>query len=410
MVYRLSRLLTARRITLHLVLLAACLWSLYAIDLATPGLRDRAGHLKGADFVHFYTGGYLARTGGTQAIYDPPALAAAQQALVPDSQGGYFVASYGPQVYLAFAPLTWLPYEWATIAWALMNGALYFFCCYALWRTCPGLGPHPMVVFLAALAFPGFFNLIAYGQTSGPALVLFTLAFLAMRSRRMFLAGLAIGSLIYKPQLGIAAAVVLLMAAEWRAVAGAIAAAAAQLAIAWRWFGGAAVEDYFHSLLRTGQALPFIEPRVYQMHSLRGFWLLLLPWRGVAFFIYVAMTIGVLALALRCWRSGAGLSLRYAALLFATVLAAPHLMVYDLVVLVPAFLLLADWALEHAQAAASPALRVLLYLGYALPLLEMVAKYSRVQLSVVGFAALLITVWSASREQTGALAASPGAV
>lgn len=396
---RIASLLTARRITLHAVLLAVCLWSLYALDLATPGLRDRAGHIKGADFLHFYTAGYLVRAGRVSESYDPVALAACQLKLVPQSVNSYFVASYGPQVYLPFSLLTRLPYVWAALAWALLNCALYFACCYALWRVCPKLQPHMLAVLVLAAAFPGFFSLVAFGQTSGPALVLFTLAFLALRSNRAFLAGLAIGSLIYKPQLGLAAAVVFLLAAEWKVLAGAVAAAAAQISFAWAWFGAAVMKQYFNSLLRTSRALPFIEPRLYQLHSLRGFWLLLMPWRPVATVLYALSAITVFGLAVLCWRSHASLALRFAVLLIATVLVAPHLMAYDLVILAPAFLLLGSWVLEHAKATVAPPVRVLLYLCYALPLLEPMAKFAHVQFSVIGLAVLFVLVCLAITEE-----------
>lgn len=408
---RISRLLTTRRITLHALLLAVCLWSVYAIDLATPGLRDRAGHIKGADFLHFYTAGDLVKNGRLQPLYNPPALAAYQQALVPQSTHTYFVASYGPQVYLPFSLLARLPYGWAALVWALLNCALYFGCCYALWRCCPRLQPYAGAVSLLALAFPGFFNLIAFGQTSGPALVLFTLAFLALRSRRNFLAGLAVGSLIYKPQLGLAAAVVFLLAAEWKIVAGALAAAAAQLSFAWGWFGSTVMKQYFHSLLRTSQALPFIEPKLYQMHCLRGFWLLLLPWRNIAGALYALTAVAVLAAAVLCWRSRASLRLRFAALLVASVLVAPHLIIYDLIILAPAFLFLGDWALERTEAATVPGLRVFLYLAYALPLLEPLAKASHVQFSVLAFAVLFGWIRLATREGPSlGYRASPAAI
>jgi Glycosyltransferase family 87 len=402
---RISRLLTARRITLHAALLAACLWSVYALDLATPGLRDRACHIKGADFLHFYTAGYLLRVGRLEALYDPAALSAYQLRLVPESVQNYFVASYGPQVYLPFSVLARLPYGWGALVWALLNCALYFACCYALWRACPKLQPYPRTVLLLAAAFPGFFSLVAFGQTSGPALALFTLAFLALRSKRNFLAGLAIGSLIYKPQLGLAAAVVFLLAAEWRVLGGAVAAAAAQISFAWAWFGNAVMKQYFNSLLRTSQTLPFIEPRLYQLHSLRGFWLLLLPSRTAATVLYALSAMTVLGLAVLCWRSRASLAPRYAALLIATALAAPHFMVYDLVILAPAFLLLGSWVLQDGQATVMP-VRVLLYLCYGLPLLEPVAKFAHLQFSVIGFAVLFVFVCLAIREQAGIPSAS----
>jgi hypothetical protein len=131
------------------------------------------------------------------------------------------------------------------------------------------------------------------------------------------------------------------------------------------------------------------------MESLRGFWMLLLPWRSAAAVLYALSAIAVLVVALLCWRRGA-LELRYAALLLATVLVAPHLMIYDLVILAPAFLLLGEWVLQHPSP--SPALRVVLYLVYALPLLEPLTKLTHVQLSVLGFVALQALIWPATKQ------------
>ena len=81
--------------------------------------------------------------------------------------------------------------------------------------------------------------------------------------------------------------------------------------------------------------LPLLEPRLYQTHSLRSFWSLLLPWPRVAFALYVVSALAVLVLAVRVWKSGASLPVRFSALLLATVLVSPHLTVYDLVILAP---------------------------------------------------------------------------
>ena len=79
--------------------------------------------------------------------------------------------------------------------------------------------------------------------------------------------------------------------------------------------------------------------------------------------------------------------LRYSALLIATVLVAPHLTVYDLVILAPAFLLLADWAKAHRLSL--PWLGPVLYACYILPLAGPLARWTHVQVSVVAMAWLL---------------------
>src|SRR6266404_5598577 len=222
--------LTAKRIRIHGLLLAVCLWTTYAVDISTPGLRDRYGLVKGTDFLHFYTLGSLALRGRGDLLYDMRAQAIVTRERVPQAGGAVYLPLYGPQVSLLFAPLARLPYGWALTAWLSFNVVIYALCCSAILKRCANLQSHGWMVLILAVAFPGFFHLILWGQTSGLALLCFTLGFLAINSERHFLAGLAIGSLIFKPQLALAAAAIFLFSGEWRTVLGAISAAAAEFA------------------------------------------------------------------------------------------------------------------------------------------------------------------------------------
>ncbi len=384
--------LTVRRVRRHALLLGVCIWLVYALSLATPGLRDRNGKLKGTDFLHFYTLGSLALEQRGDALYDARAQAAQAERLVPESKGIYFQPVYGPQVALLFSPLAHLSYGWAALLWISLSALLYGWCCRAAWEKCPALQQDGKTIALLAVAYPAFFNLVAHGQTSALALLCFTAAFFAFLREKPFYAGIAIGMLIYKPQLGLAAAFVFLCAREWRVVAGAALAATAQLGLAWAYFGTAVMENYGRALRGLGETASVLEPKLFQMHSLRSFWTLLVPWEPAALALYLGSAVLVLGWALRAWRSRAPLPLRYAALLVATVLVTPHLTVYDLVILAPALLILGDWALANPQHAASAPVRTLLYLAYALPLLGVVTEVTHVQLSVVALAALAWTM------------------
>jgi hypothetical protein len=385
---RMAAWLTERRVRRHAALLGLCLWLVYAISLWTPGMRDRAGIVKGADFLHFYTLGLLANQGRGADLYDAYAQKAESERLVPHSKGFFFQPVYGPQVALLFAPLARLPYPAAAVLWMAISAALYGVCCHAVWRRCPQLGRHRGTVLLLAFASPAFFNLIAHGQTSALALACFTLAYLALEAKRPLLAGLAVGMLIYKPQLGLVAAVVFVFAGQWKVVLGAVAGAAAQLALGWAAWGSSVMEQYWRTLWMLGEMSSVLEPKLYQMHSLRAFWKLLLPWDSPALWLYVATAGVVLVGVVWAWRTRTPLWLRYSWFLLATVLAAPHLTVYDLVILAPAMLLLGNWALGNPEHRWSPAMRVLFYLTYALPLLGAVTQVTHVQLSVVAFAAM----------------------
>ena len=360
--------------------------------MSTPSLRDRNGLIKGTDFLHFYTLGSIALQKRGDLLYNMQGQASLLQELVPAAAGNSYVPLYGPQVSLLFAPFARMSYPAALTIWLLLNAAIYGTFCYLVWKHCPNLRDEPWTVFIAALAFPGFFHLIAWGQTSGLALLCFTLAFLALSKNRPCLAGLAIGSLIFKPQLGLAAAVIFLFAREWKVIAGAILAALAQLSLGWIYYGTLAMREYLRALLHVREVLPMLEPRTYQMHSLRAFWSLLIPWTPLAFILYAATAVAVLVVAARCWRSKTWLGLRYSALMFATVLVAPHLTVYDLLILAPAFLLLADWAVRTSRAGSAAIMPALLYLCYPMFLLGPLARLTHVQLSVVAMAGLLLLI------------------
>jgi hypothetical protein len=399
--------LTAKRVSVHGLLLALCLATVYVLDMSTPGLLDRNGLVKGTDFLHFYTLGNLARQGRGDLLYDMWAQADRARKLVPQAPDAVYVPLYGPQVSLWFAPLARLSYAWALSVWLGLNLLIYAFCCYAVWKTCPSLQAHRGTVLVLATAFPGLFHLLLWGQTSGLALLCWTLAYLALQREHKLLAGLAMGSLIFKPQLGLAAAVVFLCAQEWKLILGATVAASLQLATAWMHYGGQVMRNYFDALIHLERILPLLEPRLYQTHSLRSFWSLLIPWPHLAWGLYGISALGAVGLAVRNWKSKASLAIRYPALLAASVLVSPHLTVYDLVILAPAFLLLADWTLAHQESPLAPWVQRLMYACYPLFLLGPLAGITHLQCSVLAMAALLGISWQISRPSFAATSAVP---
>jgi hypothetical protein len=386
-----DRWLTSRRLRAHGLLLALTIWAFYIWTIATPTLRDRKGNLKGTDFLHFYTLGSLAiaHRGGDLYNIDAQAALAAQR--VPDSAGIRYLPLYPPQVSLLFAPLAHLSYDRALALWWFGTALIYWVCCYWILRVCPNLRDFGGTVALIAIAFPAFFHLIAWGQTSALALACFTAGFLLLRDDQEFAAGLALGCLVFKPQLGLAAAIVFIISGRWKLLTGAALSAAAQIAAGIAYYG----VDPFRSWLRTLRAvpalLPSFEPRPYQTHCLRTFWSMLVPWNGAALGLYIVSAIIVLSWTIAVWKRHEPLSLKYSALLLATVLISPHLTVYDLVILAPAILLLTDWRIS--QPSAPQGTGTLIYLVCALPLLGPYTRWTHIQLSVIAMAALLYLNW-----------------
>jgi alpha-1,2-mannosyltransferase len=383
--------LNTPRLRAQALVLALCLWGTCAWIMTAPGVVGRNGLLKGTDFLHFYTLGSLALEHRGADLYDTTAQSKLAAQRVPKAGTLFFVALYGPQASLLFAPLAALPYGAALALWLIVSALLYGLSCYAIWKTCSNLQREGWLVLLLALAYPPLFHLIVWGQTSALALACFTAAYLALRANRKFLAGLAIGCLMIKPQLGLAAAFIFVAARERRVVAGAIVSASANLLAGWTYYGTPVMQTYFAQLWQSPGLMPQLEPRLYQTHSLRALWALLLPWPSVAFWMYASSSVAVLYVSYVCWKSGALLSLRFSALLLATALVSPHLTVYDLVILAPAFLLLADWA--EGRWFRVPWLGWLLYLTYLLPLAGPAARWTHLQLSVLAMTALLWVVY-----------------
>jgi hypothetical protein len=416
--------LTARRLRAHGLILALCLWSVYLWNMSTPGLRDRVGNLKGTDFLHFYTLGSLALARDGANLYDLRPQSQIAAARVPAAVGIYYLPLYPPQVAILFAPLARLPYAAALSLWIAITALIYLACCYAIWRVCPQLRAQETTVLILALAYPAFWHLIAWGQTSALALVCFSLAFFAFRAKLEFLAGLALGCLIFKPQLALAAAMVFLFTLRWRVIGGAVLSASAQMMVGWFYWGAEPLLKWIEILVNARKQLAWLEPRPYQTHCLRTFWTMLVPWPAAALTLYIGSGIVVSVFVVVCWRSRLSLSVRFSALLFASVLLAPHLTVYDLVILAPGFMLLSDWILARGDDAHLDGDRsdddrhggdrprwvpLLLYLAFVLPLVGPLAQWTHLQLSVPVMAAILYVVWSYCRRLQNSLSIQEGA-
>lgn len=406
-----SRELTPRQhaaIRLQMTLIPVYVWALYGwpkflsrFPLSPTGVGNIS------DFMHFYVQGYIANAHDAGALYDRAAHAALLAKVIPGSNDLRYPPVYGPQVAAFFAPLARLSYNNANYTWLLITFLVYGLCGWALWRRSARLREWKGTTLVLLLAAPALNFDLGFAQAAVIGLACVTASFLFFRSSRQFLAGVAVGALTYKPQLGLVAAFVFVFAGEWRVVAGAVLSGATQLLGGCLYWGFPILVPYLRTLASLPTVANDMEPFKFQMHSWRAFFDLLGLSPRAATIAFAVAAAATAVLALKSWRAGGSLRLRYSVLLLASALVNPHLYVYDLLLLVPALLLLWDWVLDQPDRplgevipllSARPAGRLsfrvtfcaLLAVCYFSPLLGATAIHTHVQISVLAHATLLV--------------------
>ena len=387
------------------LIVAVVLWSIAAVFwFGGTGYRSIAGPLKGGDFIQFYAMGAVVAGEPRSNLYDINRLHAVQTALVPESDPELYLPVYPPQSWVIFTPFTALPYGVAAILWTLILIGGYAGIVRAAWQQLATALPDGRFVAFAAAAFPPFWNLVVNGQNTIVPLLAFFLAWRALQSDRRLVAGLALGLLFFKPQFGLALAVVVLAGGEWAMLAGLAVAAAAHLGLVAATTGVSSLLDYVAFMRQVTEVEYLIEPDPFELHSIRSFARLAPEWLATP--LWLAGSAVVLERTVRVWRSGADVLVRLGVLLFATVLVSPHLFAYDAAVLSLAILWIGAW-MERRRAVMSQAADrfwrgvPLLYATFLFP----IAHITRIQLSVLVMIWLVFALGSAVRAERAATAA-----
>lgn len=283
------------------------------------------------DFFALWSYGRVLMEHPAAALYDHAGLRAMQVAIGMDPaiQNPF---PYPPVFMLLVWPLGLLPFSLSYAAWTGTT-LVAFVVAVAAPRF------RPLTVALAVLAPVATVNVVAgqSGFLSGALL----LGGVRLASSRPWLAGMLIGSLSYKPQLGLLIPVALVAAGAWRAVAAAALTALALAAVTCALFGPsiwlawlAALPGYAE-MFAAKDALHRLQPTVLANLLLLG-----VPGsvaqagQGLA----ACATAVVTWLAFRRGVTPAAI----AVLAAATLLATPHALVYDLPVVTGAVLVFAE--------------------------------------------------------------------
>lgn len=310
------------------------------------------------DFRARWTAGVMVVNGGSADLYDPAAQSVVQGAERTHALS-WFVSP--PPVGALFAPLGALPYPVAALVWLGVSVIGLVLLAKLLRPYWPARwGPYWSAVLIVIASQPTL-ELLGAGQDSWLILLAGVMAWRLWLRRQRWAAGLALSvALLVKPQMMLAGVVLVVLYGGirmlWGLVLGAVGVTLSSLLV----LGPASWIDWLQAISSPTFTNQVTLGQAYKSASLQGFAIAIAPGSAA----HAASVLGLVAgfVLLTSWmawllrrRPPQWMALSTAA--FVTVLAAPHAMVYDLVIVLPAIAML----VHHRP---SPAIRVAVAAGF----------------------------------------------
>lgn len=360
------------------------------VDASTAGVD---GPRLGGDYPAFYGAGSIFWDGDFDLLYDADRQELAQAGLGLD---GYLAFAYPPHVAAAYAPLGALPFQLSYfIHTALMAGAFVG----ALWMLSPVsplLARWRIPLVAAGLTFYPLGVAIGGGQNASLTVLGLAAVWRGLHDDRQWLAGLAAGLMMYRPQYALAIIGLMFLSRHWQAVIWALAttvttwsATAAILGVNW-------VPEWLDTVL------PFVERdadvNADNSISALGFFQAAFSVDSTfALIIGAAIAVSVIATLMFLWAQPDRFTLgnRMGALAIGILLISPHTNFYDAATLViAAIAILARNTRETAPTA-------LLAIGWIAMLIHPLTEGVRATpLALVIFASFVAMVVSCFRATT----------
>jgi hypothetical protein len=321
--YRIVAITAPALLVIHI---ATLVWAL--IDPGTPAsVADK-------DFANYWMAGQLIREGRVMDLFGPHP---AYFAHLTDAFGADFPWhnwSYPPHYLLLVWPLGFFTYEVAMVVFLAATGGLFLIVLRILAREA---GP---MVWVAAGPFVAHNFWVAQNGYVSASL---GLGALALRERRPVLAGILLGLLTVKPQLGLLFPFLLVAERRWSMIASAALTTVALVAASVAVFGVEAWEGYFD------EVVPY---QAYVMRALEGTFLAMMPafygalrnWTvtpDLALTLHLLVAVPVALVTIVAFFRVADARYRTALLVLGTFVVTPYALSYDLGLLVPALALLA---------------------------------------------------------------------
>ena len=208
-----ARLLLYSRAALFAVVAA------FAISvLGSTGADTVSGRL-GGDFPAFYAAGSIAADGDWADLYDPDRQLAEQARLFPESDDSFLYFAYPPHAAAAYRPFAAMDYRLAYALHSVAMAAAAVAAMALLRPMVPFVRRHFELVVTATLLFNPVLRAVTGGQNTALTLLAVAAVWRLVHDDEDVAAGLVVALLLYKPQVAVPLAGVLLLDRRWRAVA-----------------------------------------------------------------------------------------------------------------------------------------------------------------------------------------------
>jgi len=301
-----------------------------------PGadLHEQRGYYIGLDFVNYWSGARLALSGSVDRLYD----IAAYNALVGEwfslAKPPLMVFSYPPNALPLLAPIGLAPYLVALPLWLALGTAAFLAAALGRWPGREDLG------LLVAIALsPILWVNLVFGQL-GLFLALLFVGALRILPTRPGTAGVMIGLLTIKPQLGLLLPLTLILTGAWRAFATAAATAILLVLVSLALYGMEPWQVWWSETAQVQWAFVSEMNSFFVMQMTTPF--IALRYLGVSVEVALAVQVLVaLVIAAATWavlKGPASWPLKAAIVAFGSVLMVPYVLAYDLAIPLAALL------------------------------------------------------------------------
>jgi Glycosyltransferase family 87 len=304
------------------------------------------------DFIIFYTGAEIVNAGKGPDLYDLSIQQAHQEKFkLPKKAWSVLPFNHAPYELLPFLPLAKLSFQTAHLVWSIISVVMLMCACIILLALTERTHRLPLGALM--LAFYPTWITIKMGQDSAMSLLILLGVFASLKYHRDVVAGgiLALG--LYKPQLVLPLAGILLVSRNWQTLIGFAATAAFLAAISFAMVGWEGILGLFSILSEMDHPTTIVYPA--HMANLRGFFFSLLSLFRSAELTNIFTAISSLIVygyTAIMWKNNASrnsplFDLQFSLAIAATVLISYHLYPHDVIVLVIPIVLTFNYVLAH---------------------------------------------------------------